>query len=357
MDVFDWTLSVARQLYANDLEELGDLVLDFPGICLQEHTVLVEGPYLELLQVAEQLEVPWLEVFARHWYLQHQICLRNNIELGLPEAVRLLEIAHREENQGCPQSICAVQDICLAYGGADGPGYAEERRQVCEEAFSRIDPTWQCFECISAEYAKALLDEGRAAEALAYLDAQAKKLPDPTEASSDFQINRATACFLSGEYERALEITKTGWEGGSANNEVQRRCLRAASHSRLGSSREALISMPNSSSLRKLPVATPLWAMALFELVRSGAIPLADARLKKDLKVLNDVAATLAERGGIRHAFNVGAIAVELHLLRGDKKPASEGIERLRAWQSRLRKSCGSDVRLAELEARLAAAG
>ncbi|MCV5647062.1 tetratricopeptide repeat protein, partial [Escherichia coli] len=41
-----------------------------------------------------------------------------------------------------------------------------------EETIARIDATWSCFQCLSTEYASALIDSKRTEEALAYLDRQ-----------------------------------------------------------------------------------------------------------------------------------------------------------------------------------------
>lgn len=72
-----------------------------------------------------------------------------------------------------------TQDLASCYANVDGPGWVEERIEVCDETLARIDPTWACFHCLSNEKAEALLDDGRGEDALAFLAEQEKKIPPP----------------------------------------------------------------------------------------------------------------------------------------------------------------------------------
>ena len=121
----------------------------------------------EVTGLAREHNLPWLEVFATHWYLQYRVAGREQGGTHLTEAVRAFEIAHRPENAECPQSICTAQDLCIAYGDVDGPGFAEERLAASRSTLERIDPTWPCYDCISSEIGSALLDAERYDEALA----------------------------------------------------------------------------------------------------------------------------------------------------------------------------------------------
>ena len=94
----------------------------------------------------------------------------------LPEAVSLLEFAHRDANRACPQSVCTTQDLAVTYGLIDGKGYQQQRLNVAAETLERIDPSWPCFTCISSEYADALLADGRHEEAIVFLEEQYDKL-------------------------------------------------------------------------------------------------------------------------------------------------------------------------------------
>ncbi|WP_204349551.1 hypothetical protein, partial [Stenotrophomonas maltophilia] len=66
-------------------------------------------------------------------------------ETALADAVSLFELANRDDTQACPQSVCVTQDLASCYANVDGPGWVEERIEVCDETLARIDPTWACF--------------------------------------------------------------------------------------------------------------------------------------------------------------------------------------------------------------------
>ena len=352
MDIWAWVHQVESELYGADQEDFAELISDFPGICLSSDSGAVEGAYAQFLYFAAESELPWLEVFARHWYLQHQLCIQNNIKLAMPEAVRLLEIAHREENADCPQSVCAVQDLCIAYGNTDGPGYVEERKQVCRETLDRINPNWPCFECISAEYAEALLDEGKPEEALKFLDAQERRLPKSDSVGS-FQINLAECCWKTDRIERALKLTARRYYSAGDNVDTERRIVRGVALARRGEMEEARKIFPQWRIVKRSPASGVMWADGLLEMVELGTTALDGERLGQDIEHLHELAEELAERGGIRPAFQVGAASAELALRRGEIATATRVLELLRKLLPRLRKPCGADVRLAELEARL----
>src|SRR6185503_10270865 len=90
------------------------------------------------------------------------------------------------------------------------------------ETMARIDPSWPCFQCISDEYAAALQDDERHAEALAYLEAQ---------------IDRAAqAGVLMEDYEAEAS--------GGASREVDVELMRARVLAALGRFEEAARALP-----------------------------------------------------------------------------------------------------------------
>src|SRR5262249_47177092 len=113
-----------------------------------------------LVAAARRTNLPWVEVYARHWGLQSSVARHLRLREGLREAVSLVERASRPDAARCPQSVCAVQDLCLAYAYTDGPGYAREREQVARETLERIDRSWSCYRCIYGELSSALVDAG-----------------------------------------------------------------------------------------------------------------------------------------------------------------------------------------------------
>ena len=159
MDIWRWVAETQIELFESGQYRLAQLVEGLShAVCDGRHSQ-VDSIVPEALALARAIKNPWLEVFIRHWYMQSKVFHRYEVADALPEAVRLLEFANREETRQCPQSVCVTQDLAQCYAQLDGPGYVEERRGVAGETLDRIDPSWPCFRCISAEYAGALCDE------------------------------------------------------------------------------------------------------------------------------------------------------------------------------------------------------
>lgn len=101
-------------------------------------------------------------------------------ERALSDAVTLFERAHRADAVECAQSVCVTQDLAACYANIDGPGWVEERIEVCEETLGRIAPSWSCYQCLSCENADALLDDvrwtRRGEAALSYLEQQSQTI-------------------------------------------------------------------------------------------------------------------------------------------------------------------------------------
>jgi hypothetical protein len=103
--------------------------------------------------------------------------LLDHVVDGRAAAVDALDKAHADDTAHCPQAVCAVQDVCLAYGATDGTAYVDERLAVCDETLARIDPSWPCWMCITQEKADALIDAGRFGEAHELVEEQVRALP------------------------------------------------------------------------------------------------------------------------------------------------------------------------------------
>ena len=166
MDIWAWVNQAETSLRAAGQGRLADLLDKLPSYTCDNRHAQVDAVYPEALALAKASGRPWLEVFVRHWNLQSRILHRYEVADWMEEAVSLIEFAHREETRECPQSVCVTQDLVSCYGNIDGPGYAPERLAATEETLARIDAKWPCWTCISSEHAEALIDGGRAAEAL-----------------------------------------------------------------------------------------------------------------------------------------------------------------------------------------------
>jgi hypothetical protein len=158
MDIWRWVGQVGYDLRDAGHHRLAEIIDDLPpAVCYGRHEA-AEAMVPEGLALARGLDLPWVEVFLRHWLAQSRLAHRRDVSSGLAEVIDLLDFAHQESARECPQSICVTQDVCIAYGALDGPGYGEERLAAAVEAMARIDVSWPCFGCISSEQASALLD-------------------------------------------------------------------------------------------------------------------------------------------------------------------------------------------------------
>ena len=159
----------------------------------------------EVKALSRTLNNPWLEIFVRHWEMRNRVGNQLEGETALADAVSLFELANRDDTQACPQSVCVTQDLASCYANVDGPGWVEERIEVCDETLARIDPTWACFHCLSNEKAEALLDDGRGEDALAFLAEQEKKILAAGEEVFDSLLEMRVAILLNlGRAEQAL---------------------------------------------------------------------------------------------------------------------------------------------------------
>lgn len=258
MDVWSWFEDAADQLADQDPALAGRL-WNLPSLVVDGRHHEVEAVVPELLAAARRLRLPWLEVFVRHWRLQSLVLHQGDVTRGLAEAVSLVERAHREDAIGCPQSVCAAQDLCAAYGYADGPGWAAERIRVASETLARIDPTWPCWTCIAGEKCSALLDAGEPDQALVFarssLDAMTAA-GEPTD-PSDLVWERCHALLALGRAEEALALIEGAHqpEKGDAF-ELERRVELARALSVLGRLDEAHRLLPSWSEVEN---AAPMW--------------------------------------------------------------------------------------------------
>lgn len=172
MDTWEWYNKYSKELSDAGQEYIPQLIEDFSDSVLHLQMEKADALLPEVKALNQVAKNPWLEVFIGHWELRHRLTNYSEGEKVLPDVVALFEKAHREEAMGCPQSVCVTQDLSACYENIDAPGWAPERMAVCEETMSRIDPTWSCFQCLSTEYASALMDTQKNEQALDYLDKQ-----------------------------------------------------------------------------------------------------------------------------------------------------------------------------------------
>ncbi|MGH1344904.1 MAG: tetratricopeptide repeat protein [Nannocystales bacterium] len=210
MNIWAWIYDKQEQLRLQGHHRLATVIDALPtAVCDMRHEQ-AEAMVPEGLALAADLEEPWVEIYLRHWLMQSRVLHRYQGRDNLEDCVALLEFSHRPGNRDCPQSLCVVQDFANCYGVTDGPGYAQERLSVTEEALGRIDPTWPCFECISLERASALQDAGRLQDAVDFIDAQleAATAADVVRSHDKMFKNKAHCLVLLGRSEEALALLR-----------------------------------------------------------------------------------------------------------------------------------------------------
>ena len=306
----------------------------------------VDATFPEILAGVRRLKDPWLEIFVRHWRLQSLVLDRHDVKQGLPEAIDLLERAHRDDARDCPQTTCVSQDVCAAYGCADGPGWAKERLKVSAETLERIDPTWACWTCISGEYADALIDDGRPEEALVFVQEQLDAMRSAGEEvhSGELAWQVVDALLTLERLDEALAICEKAENplGGSGFELAKRvetaRCLVALERLDEGEAQ-----LPSVEEMKVSPSLWEDWSRARLNLVwkrREGWT----REVRNDLVGMAD---SLEKRGNVRHAFRIWYRIGHLDMASGQLAEAQAAETRARAVAERLRKPCGAEEELA----------
>ncbi|TNE48260.1 MAG: hypothetical protein EP343_16745 [Deltaproteobacteria bacterium] len=247
MDIWRWLDDVYNE-FKDDNPRLVWMLFRLPSFIVDNDHEMVDSLMPEALALARESKNPWIEVFLRHWDMQSRILHRSLIKEALPEAIDLLERAHRDDAIQCPQTICVSQDVCVAYGRADGPGYSNERMQVASETLGRINPKWPCWRCISCEYANALLDQERYEEALDFTEQQFAAMEKVRGETNVYGFrNQYVESYIGlGRLEEALEFNKNAeYEALGDGFLVEKRIDQSRILSMLGRWEEAVEQMPD----------------------------------------------------------------------------------------------------------------
>ncbi|WP_316522904.1 tetratricopeptide repeat protein [Kitasatospora brasiliensis] len=278
-DIWAWVRDTHRQLAEAGHHRLAEAIIELPEHAGQGRNDQLDALYPEAVAAARSLGLPWVEVYLRHWRMQNLLNKRQQGEAALPEAVDLLDFAHREETASCPQSVCVVQDFAICHARVDGPGYVAERLAVVGETLERIEPARACYDCLSREYSDALEDDGREAEALAYLDSAANRMRAAgQQVSLRFQQARAGTLHLLGRHEEVLELLAAAEQAeqkqGRRLDERDERwgaLLRARAFAALGRTEEALALLPERAEAEQHADLRGTWTQTVELLVAAGA--------------------------------------------------------------------------------------
>jgi tetratricopeptide (TPR) repeat protein len=350
MNVWDWVVETARELDANGHERLAGQLFQLPFDASEVRTERVDAAVPEIIAQAGALQLPWLEVFARHWRLQ----ARADGARAIPEAVDLFERAHREDTRACPQSVCTTQDLARAYGRTDGPGYAAERVAVTREILAGIDPSWACFTCLTDELSDALADGGDPAAAVAAVEsAIAATEAAGEEVGPPFRRSLARRLVDAGRPAEALAILEPLGEDDidDLQRRIAHRITLADALTLVGRFSEAREVRPAADDIERSRRQHLRWAQVTARLVDAGEVP-NDATLGV---TLHRFLGHLVEVGSYRCAFDLAGLHAGLALARGAGWVAVEAVAIMRQVRGQLVVDGGAGEALARAEAAVAA--
>jgi hypothetical protein len=343
VNIWAWVEDVQHELVESGQGRLAELIDRLPGAVLEDANAEVEAIVPEALALARALELPWVEIFVRHWHMQ---AVAGGYKT-LPQAVELLEFSHRSEHVSCPQSVCTVQDVAIAYAGADGPGYAEERLAVAEEALGRIDPSWPCYTCIAGEKVDALYDAGRCEDAVAFAATAREAIAAAGRSDAAHQLSDPAALLALGRAEEALErLPEPGREREDSFGRWDR-LRRARVLLELGREQEAREALLPAGEAFSDPRYHFPWARVAARVLDN------DWQLGA---VLERMLAQQVELGRAWDGTQLAALHAELALGRDAPNTARHALQLLREIADRLRDPARAVDRIAAAEAAVAEA-
>ena len=326
MDIWAWVNDFTEQLEKDGEPRLAFEIRHLPSLVVDNRHDEVDRMVPGLLAAARNLKHRWLEVYVRHWNLQSRVLQRSEVKGVLPEAVDLLDFANQEDTRSCPQSICVVQDLASCYAETDGPGYGKERLDVAQETLARIDPTWPCFQCISSEYASALLDLGRHQEALDFCHQQLAAT-GPSANPYDFRGAKVEALIALGRFDEALAFNGDAENPGEGESWTTHKAIdQSRILSRLGRYEEAKAILPAFEAIIDTPSFFRDWCDATEQLIRAGQL---DNDWEIDL-LLRVMGLQLEDNGALRNAWIIHRRRVGLSLDRGRPWVARHAVQAMR---------------------------
>lgn len=313
MDMWSWLWSVEGELRSNDNDALADYIDSIPSDTCGGRHKKVDQYADEAIALAQASGLGWVEVFLRHWKLQSNVIHRAKPKDMIREAVILLELSSREENQDCPQSVCAVQDLTNCYGCFDGPGYVEERLAVASENIVKINPSWECYTCIATEYASALYDAKRFDDCLDYLKQIDKDLIAYGERkdTGNLLLIKVRVLADQGYFDEARRFAKNAQNNSAGNTfKVLTKIYKSYIEAKAGQVEKAMELLPSFKKAEISLASMDMWS----EIVYVAMVNNESFRTKKNIMRLMSIAKDMLERGTYRQAFNLNAQIIDLIL-------------------------------------------
>jgi hypothetical protein len=347
MDIWGWVSTRQTTLIKEGNQRLAELIDIISDACCDDRHTEVDLIFPEALQLSRDVGDKKLELFFRHWHLQSQVLRRNNVAGLLEESISLLQFSHEEEVKDCPQRICAVQDLAASYGIKDGPGFAQERIDVCEETYKEIDPNWPCFECISTEHISALLDAKQYEEALEFADKQqGKRLAAGLGSKqTDFALAYGEILIGLGKFDQAItEIKAASGFGGGASFDRKKSLLLSLAYSLKGSFTEAKTELLDFEEVLKAHNYFSIWIEVNANLLKSDQIECEQSLIQK----FHRLSALLEENGALRKSLVANKTIFDISIRFGFVYSAKIAIERMQNLVPQLQQDLGASEQVKE---------
>lgn len=340
MDIWAWVSDRYEQLKENKQDRLADLIYEIPEASSDDRHDEVERLLPEALHLCRSVKDKELELFFRHWRLQSQVLMKNNVKGLIDESIALLDFSHQDDLKHCPQRVCAVQDLAAAYGIKDGPGFVDERIAVCEEIYSQIDPSWPCFECITQEHVKALLDDKQYSQALSFAQQQQNKRLAHGQGAleSDSAIIFSYALIKNNKLHEAFTLLKNA-KGDNRGTSFDRSkaILLSLIYALQKDYESALKHLPKYETILLAQSYFTGWVEVIEILVKNNAFP-----FDQDLVVkLHRLAHLLQENGATRKSIDINNVIIDLSIRNSFIASATVAIERVESLTPLLQKDLG----------------
>ncbi|GGL22554.1 tetratricopeptide repeat protein [Planomonospora parontospora] len=322
VDIWAWVGDTQRQLHEAGNTGLAMAIGSVPAQALEGRYGQLDVLAPAIAQEAEKLELPWLEFYARYWHLIGRIGDRAQGVVALDDARTLVEFARREDVRDCPAAPGAVEALVIAQANTDGAGHAAERLEAL--AAAEVEPGSLAFSALAEQYVAALVDDGRAVEAVAHAEAAAERLGSAgREASWELGAASARALLAAGRPQDALTAldAAAGFKPDDPVAKTHREgVLRALVLATLGREAEAVQALPDLDVVGDHPRVWVEWSRAVLLLAGSAQIT-NTWQLGRVLKQWVDYFAVM---GAYR-------ARIELALIAGDLAVARQGV-----WQARM---------------------
>ncbi|MEU5860564.1 tetratricopeptide repeat protein [Nonomuraea sp. NPDC047529] len=324
VDIWAWVGETQQQLSEAGNVGLAMALGDLPAQAYEGRYPQLDVMAPAIAQQAESLELPWLEFYARYWHLMGRIGDRAQGAVAIDDARQLLTFAQREDVRDCPATPAAVEAMAVVWANTDGPGYAAERLETVGAFLEGMSPERPAFCGLVTQYVAALVDAGKAGEAVTYAESAVERLRTAgREASWELGAEGARALLAAGRADDALAALQAAADlapddpPAKAHREGVRRALILAE---LGRTAEAVDALPDLDVVGEHPRVFVEWSRAVAKLAGSSQI----TNTWQLGRVLRQWIDYFGMMGGYR-------ARVELALVAGDLAVARKGV-----WQARL---------------------